>query len=320
MTVTSADVAKAAGVSRGAVSQILNGRGERFSVQTRERVKQIALELNYQPSAAARTLARGASEIVVALIPNTTFGSNLQDLYDTLTDELSAVGFTLVLRLSTSSSESFDRLVRTMHPFAVSTIARVNDDDRRLLQERGVHLIEPEIGVIEQINYAIGRMQAQYLIDRGRVQLAYAHLRDSRDDPFGRAREEGVRDACLAHGLPDPEILNLAIDLDEGRRELSRLRLPGPGIACYNDDVALALMSAALQSGWKVPADLALIGADNTPVGRLAIPRLTTIDMDFQAAAQNAVRIVLSALLATAPAEPVGDLPSALRLVEGATA
>jgi DNA-binding LacI/PurR family transcriptional regulator len=313
--VTSADVARAAGVSRAAVSQILNGRGERFAASTRDRVRQAALELNYQPSAAARTLARGASEIVVAVIPHTTFGGNLQDLFDTLTDELAAVGLTVVLRFSTSSPESFDRLVRTMRPLAVVTFTPVEEPDRRLLRERGVRLIEPRNGEIERVDHTIGRMQADHLIERGYTRLAYAHLRDDRDDPFGRERAVGVRAACRDHGLAEPVILNLAVDLDEARRELSALPAPGYGVACYNDDVAIALLAAAQQSGWTVPGDLALIGLDNTRMSRLVSPRLTTIDVDIRSGAVAMAR----AIVKTVVDEATDAVPPPLQVIDGGT-
>ena len=101
MIATSEDVAKRAGVSRATVSQILNGRGQRFASATRERVTQAAAELEYLPSSAGRTLALGSSDIVIAVIPNTTFGGNLQDIFEAATEELGARGLTLLLHLST---------------------------------------------------------------------------------------------------------------------------------------------------------------------------------------------------------------------------
>lgn len=57
-SVTMADVAKAAGVSRTTVSFVLNGRMESSIPETtRERINQTARELGYRPNAAARTLA-----------------------------------------------------------------------------------------------------------------------------------------------------------------------------------------------------------------------------------------------------------------------
>ncbi|MFB9317950.1 LacI family DNA-binding transcriptional regulator [Cryptosporangium minutisporangium] len=318
MTVTSTDVAKAAGVSRAAVSQILNGRGERFAPATRDRVQQIARELNYQPSAAARTLARGASELVVGLLPHTTFGGHLQDVVDTLTDELSAAGLTLVLRFSDSSSHSFERLVQTMRPLAVVSITRLRDSDRSLLTELGIRLVEPHLDAREPVDHRIGRMQAEHLVSRGYTRLAYAHLRDRREDPFGPARADGVRDACRQAGLPATPILNLGIDADEARRELNRLDLPRYAIACYNDDVAIALLSAAREAGLRVPEDLALIGMDNTPISNLVSPRLTTIETDIRGAGLRMAQMIVRSVTG-GTTEDDSDEQVPLRVVERAT-
>jgi DNA-binding LacI/PurR family transcriptional regulator len=317
---TNADVARAAGVSAATVSQILNGRGQRFSAPTQERVQQAARELGYQPSAAARMLARGASELVVALIPRTTWSANLQELVDTWTDGLSAVGLTLVLRFSNSSPESFDRLVRTMRPLAVMTMTRLSDGDRQLLRDRNVRLIEPQPGQAEHFDDTIGRMQAEYLISRGHTRLAYARLSDARADLFGRARETGFRAACGAHDLPAPATLTLPVDATAAQMQLAGLELPGYGIACYSDDLAITLLHAAQRLGWRVPEDVALIGMDHTPVSTVTNPRLTTIDADIRAAGPAMTRAILDAIRDRRADDRPFDSPVSLRVVEGGTA
>jgi DNA-binding LacI/PurR family transcriptional regulator len=68
--VTSADVARAAGVSRTTVSFVLNGRpGWSIPDETRNRVLDAARELRYRPRAAARALAAGRSDIVLLSCP-----------------------------------------------------------------------------------------------------------------------------------------------------------------------------------------------------------------------------------------------------------
>jgi DNA-binding LacI/PurR family transcriptional regulator len=317
--VTSKDVARAAGVSRPAVSRILNGHGDRFSAQTRERVLRAARELNYQPSAAGRSLRRGASELVVALIPHTTWGSHLQDLVDSCTDELATLGLTLVLRFPHSSSESFDRLVRTMRPLAVVTMTPVPEADRNLLSDRGIQLIEPPVGQVERFDKAIGCCQAEHLIARGYTRLAYARLRDAREDVFGHAREAGFREECRERGLPEPAALALSIDVAEAGRQLAGLSHPGRAIACYNDDVALALLSAAQRSGRRVPDDIALVGMDNTPFGALFNPPLTTVEADMLAARRSLVHFIVSAVRGDPVAEGPSQSPVRLRLIQRAT-
>lgn len=48
-------------------------------------------------------------------------------------------------------------------------------------------------------------------------------------------------------------------------------------IVCYNDAMALMLMHAALNAGYRIPDDIAITGCDNTQDGQNAIPSLTTV-------------------------------------------
>jgi len=275
MPATSADVAKAAGVSRATVSQILNGRGGRFSPGTRERVERLARELQYEPSAAGRTLARGSSDFVIALIPNTTFGGNLQDLFEEATEQLAEQGLTLVLRLSTASPTSLDRVVAGMKPRAVLSLRPFTEAERGVLEERVIPHFDTSQGV--DLNAVIGAMQARHLAERGYPRIAFAHLRDSRQDPYGAGREDGVRNACAELGLPAPVILGAGIDLDEAEGALATLE-PGFGVACYNDDLAITLLTATHARGWRVPDELGLVGMDHTPLSQATSPRLTRLD------------------------------------------
>lgn len=304
MIATSEEVARRAGVSRATVSQILNGRGQRFAEATRERVAQAAAELEYQPSAAGRTLAKGSSDIVIAVIPYTTFGGNLQDIFQAATEELAARGLTLLLHLSTETTAPLDRVITGMKPRAVISLTPLSREELDLLESRGVKAFDPAADYVERgdANVEIGAMQARYLIERGYPRIAFAHLQDARQDPFGHGREEGVRRVCTERALPDPAIIRLDIDPDDALAALDSLALPGVGVVCYNDDVATALLSAATQRGWKVPKDIGLIGMDHTPLSAVTLPPLTTVGYDLRAAAYNLITAALEGI-----GEPVED-------------
>jgi DNA-binding LacI/PurR family transcriptional regulator len=298
MGVTSADVARHAGLSRATVSQVLNGHSDRFAAGTVKRVLEAARELGYEPSAAGRMLRTGSSDFVIALIPNTTFGGNLQDIFDTVTDLLAQHGLTLVLRLSTQSPSSLDRVIASMRPRAVLSLEPFTETERRVLAERGVPGFDTSTdgeAIGGDINYEIGRIQTEHLVARGYEQIAFAHLRDRRQDTYGDDREAAVRAVCANANLPAPTIVGLQIDLDDAERALALLE-PGFGIVCYNDDVAITLLSAAARRGWRVPADIGLIGMDHTPLSQVTNPRLTTVGYDLAAVARAAAAMTLRAL------------------------
>ncbi|SFR84505.1 transcriptional regulator, LacI family [Agromyces sp. CF514] len=316
MITTSEDVAKHAGVSRATVSQILNGRGQRFAEATRDRVNQAALELGYEPSSAGRTLARGSSDFVIALIPHTTFGATLQDFFSRMTDELAAHGLTLVLRLATPSTASLGRVISSMKPAAVFSLTRFTDEERALIGDRGVTGLDPSSTNFFDYNHAIGLLQGRTLIAHGHRRLAFAHLADARQDPFGADRENGLREACREAGLPEPESVGLDVTPDDADRALDELGGTGFAVACYNDDVATALLSAATRRGWRVPEDLALIGMDHTTLGRLTLPPLTTVDYDLEIAAEAAIHGIL-AITGHADTARAPERQASLRVVPG---
>jgi DNA-binding LacI/PurR family transcriptional regulator len=317
MTVTSADVARHAGVSRSTVSQILNGHGHRFPASTRDRVQAAASELGYQPSAAGRALVRGASDIVVVLIPDMTVGPALQDFLNGLADDLARHGLTLLLRLASASPESTERMITGLRPAAVMSMLSLPPRLRECIEGLGVRLVEPGPPGDRDVNVEIGRAQALHLIERGYRRLAYAHLLDERQDTFGDQREQGVARACERHGLPRPRVVRLAPSVTEATAQLRALEA-GTAVACYNDDVAAALLGGCRELGLRVPRDIALAGTGDTPIARLSVPAITTFGYALGPAVSEASREILDALSAG------GHLPAfrpgfEIRLVQGGT-
>lgn len=311
---TSSDVARVAGVSRATVSQVLNGHADRFATETASRVLDAAKQLGYEPSAAGRALRRGTSNVVVALLPHTTFGGNLQDIFERMTETLSEYGYTLMLRMSSATAEPLDRLIAGLKPAAVFAITPFSPEERGVLQRRGILAIDPPS--VSQVDYnrSIGQMQAEALIAAGHTLLAFAHLRDERHDPFGFAREEGVKDVAAQHGLDEVAVLHVDIDLDRAVEALRALP-EGIAVACYNDDVAMALLSASRILGREVPSELAVIGMDRTDLSRIAVPRLATIEYDLTSAAEAGTLGLLKSLGAGAPVP--GPSAAALTLIPG---
>lgn len=318
VAVTSADVAREAGVSRGAVSQILNGRGQRFAESTRQRVLDTAARLEYQPSLAGRALARGTSDVVVAVVPHTTFGGHLQDMLDVMTRELTEHGWTLVTRFSADDVPAFDRFLAALQPAAVVAMAQLAPELLEVLRSRGVPVATsgaPSSSEHDQ-NAAVGALQAEHLIEKGYRRLVYARLADARDNVYGDSRYAGFTEACVRAGLDTPPVVDVTVDDRGAARLLRGAGAPGIAVGCYNDDVGLALVARAQEEGWDVPADVAVVGMDNSLLARALSPRLTSVSFDPVSIAQGLVGITLRTLGSTAD---VAVPPPAFTVVEGQT-
>lgn len=322
---TSYDVAARAGVSRSTVSFILNGNGARFPEATRRRVLDAAKELAYQPSLAGRSLASGRSDTIVVLLPNTTFGGNLQDAVDEAMAGTMAVGGNVVVRFAGSTPSATLAAVIALRPAGLIDLGVLSPAEQRQLEEHGM-VVLPRITSQddERQDGGIAQVQARALVDRGCRVLWSAALADQRHDVYGPARLRGLAAFCSASGLPAPRRVAVPLDLDGAIVALQAV-LEGAtpaGVACYNDEVALALLAAARELDVTVPDRVALVGVDHIPVGQLWSPRLTTVDVDLRGMV-SAIAADLRSLLGNGEPENRAAAAAAgqfLTLVPGETA
>lgn len=313
---TSADVARLAGVSRSTVSHILNGQVSRFSEETVDRVREAAAQLGYVPSAAGRSLVLGRSDLVVLVVPNTTL-TNVQDIIEAIAADVDDLGFSTVVHFDrgTGAGQHLERLlhvVETLRPAGVVDLGSLTPEGHAVLERQGCPVLSPRPRHSEGVdegNLAIARAQAEHLIERGYEKLAYAFLVDHRDDPFGRMRCSVLADVCAEAGLAPPATISVPLDpvgAQSAVCELLRTRGRPVGIACSNDEVALAVSFAALALRAAVPADVGVVGVGGSSVGQLVTPRLSTVGFDVRATVASIRQAIAHALGSGAePAEAV---------------
>lgn len=94
------DIAKAAGVSHGTASNVLNGRGN-VSVEKIKLVEKAALELGYKINAKAQILRQGKNRAVAVIVPGIIF-PHYADLYEVLQQELAARQYSVQLYTTNS--------------------------------------------------------------------------------------------------------------------------------------------------------------------------------------------------------------------------
>jgi DNA-binding LacI/PurR family transcriptional regulator len=162
--VTSFDVAERAGVSRGAVSQILNGRIARFPQATQKRVLEAAAELNYKPSSAAIALHAGRSNVIFCIIPNSTFGPSMQDALDKFIEASLVTGMSFVVGIATRDPSVILEQIKQFHPVAVIDIGNIlSDSERTKLADSGSRVYpshSEEYGPNGHLNVETGRVLA----------------------------------------------------------------------------------------------------------------------------------------------------------------
>ncbi len=278
---TSADVARHAGVSRSTVSNILNGNDARFPEQTRRRVLDAARELSYQPSVAGRSLVSGRSDTIVVLVANASFAAHFQDAVDRVMENTRHIGANVVIRLAGESARATSEAVGILRPLAVVDFGVLAEDERKWLEDRGTLIVPSFSGPGSTApDGGISDLQSSALLTHHPSKLWFAGIAEYTRDPYAPSRYAALEAVCERENLPTPGSIMVHLTVESGIDAVKEI-LAGPlpaGVACYNDDVALTLLAAARALEVDVPGTLAVVGVDNSPVGQMWNPRLTTID------------------------------------------
>ena len=99
---------------------------------------------------------------------------------------------------------------------------------------------------------------------------------------FSDAREKFYRDALKKHGIA-PHAHSIytgtytAQSAAEALRFFEENETKPDAVVCYNDKLALLLMTAAISAGYHIPEDLAITGCDHSEEGQNLTPSLTTV-------------------------------------------
>ncbi|ADG72972.1 transcriptional regulator, LacI family [Cellulomonas flavigena DSM 20109] len=301
--VTSADVARESGVSRTTVSYVLNARKDVVLTEaTRQRVLDAAARLGYTPSAAARALRAGRSDLVLLVLPDWTLGPAIDTLIEHLSTALATHGLSVLVHIR-HGGRPLDELWRAVTPCVVLSLSPFPAADTRAMQQAGIPVVgtalddDPQPDVFAVPQASIGALQADHLVARGHRVLAYAAPHDDRLAAFADRRLAGVRAACERHRVPAPEVASVDLDVASARAAVDAWRAAGvTAVAAYNDEVALAVLAGLRDAGLDVPGDVAVIGVDDIPAARVAAPALTTVWQAIDAQAEHLAAAVLAAL------------------------
>jgi LacI family transcriptional regulator len=309
-----AQIAKAAGVSQGAISSLLNDRdyGIRVSEKTRERVFKVCREMGYIPND-LRAVVRMYPELgdFCLLISTAVEGG----LLDPFVHRLIAAAMAAVPETSNALSLAYYDETRDYsaagalpHPVRVGTYSKFliygapNASLFEAIVRRGLPIVSlgydaPLPGVT---SIAPDYAQASLLAIEHLAKLGHQHL-GIISGPFGSTHprvlelNHGVGMACEKFHLPIEAQHIVYGDLSEhaGSAALEDFlaRKPAPtAIFAMSDRAAAGALALARERGLQVPGDLSIIGCSGDAFGAASHPPLTTIHLPAEEMAGQGVR------------------------------
>jgi DNA-binding LacI/PurR family transcriptional regulator len=313
MSVTVKDIAKKAGVSHSTVSRALHSN-PLISEETKQRIQQIAVDLGYLPSAAARTLKTNRSQVlgvVLSSIDDPFFSEILQGIEEIIQSS----GYSLFIAAAHRDPAREREIVQTMVEHRTDGViicsTSFSEERSRQFLRYGVPIVVVNNQAVEDFRYSIyhddvdgSRQVTRHLIELGHTRIAY--IGNSASGRTTLDRLTGFRQEMESAGLAVPaEYLHEASGggTDDGLSVAEHfLSLPErpTALVCYNDMVAIGVMKGLQQAGICVPEDISITGFDNIVFSAYTNPPLTTLDQPKRFIGEEAARLLLELLDTTA--------------------
>lgn len=308
-SVTLTEIARQAGVSLGAASVALNGSNSNLGVSqaTRERIIQVAADLNYRPNAVARSLRNRRTHVVA-------FYNAQEGVFDPRYPFYAAI----LAGVQAGCAE------QKMHLLIHGNFEDQSDDDIFLMLHNGQidglvlyvrevtplvkRLVEshlPVVTVAEQVpglpyvgidEEQGGRLIAQHLAEKGYKRVLYRSGQEDVLPLTQQQRMQAFRDEAISLGLdvnvvgtnpktnlPSAEEETLLLSNDPERPDV---------IACWGDVSADGIAAFCMDNGISIPESIALVGFDNFPSLERPALRLTTVHAPWLEVARTAVGLL----------------------------
>lgn len=301
---TMLDVAKAAGVALGTVSNHLNG-SVHVSPKTAQKIDRAISRLGYRIHLGARSLRSQRTHTVGLILPSIS-NPFYAEVARAVENSLWERGYQMLLCYSSLDQGRERKHLDNLESRRVDGIFLIHSakPPRDRLKRMSVpvvcldRVVDGQLSVTTD-NVLGGRLAARHLVALGHKRIAV--LAGQPTDSNVRERLQGFmavledqRDIRKPQVLTGPE---QAIELGyQVGRLLEGGSHPPTAIFATNDIVAVGAWRSLLELGIRVPQDVSLIGYDDIEMTRLLIPPMTTVAQDKATMARDAAALLLEVL------------------------
>lgn len=311
--VTMQDIAEKAGVNKGTVSYVLNGKHKkaRIGAETCARILAVAKELGYSRNELARSVATGKSNVIAFVSWNTGTCEYIGKIMSGILEEISMHGYSLKVyhMMGANSFEIAEKIIQ-QRADGVIFHASENSDFKVIREEMKKNHIPcavtnltsrySDVGVTTD-DFQGTKDAVRHLTELGHKRILYiSHESSVRNTEYIVNREAGYVAGMKEFVGDDAEIEIKKVKAGKFADNTVIKKLLSPkdkkrpnAIICINDTLAMELMQIAYSLGIKLPDELSLIGFADLEMAKYAIVPLTTVAQSFELMGRETAKMLL---------------------------
>jgi LacI family transcriptional regulator len=296
---TISQVAKAAGVSRATVSRTFT-RPELLSLETIERVRDVAERLGYVPNQVARALSTGRAGNIALIVPDIA-NPFFPPLIRAAQAHADQVGYAVFLGDSDEQPEREDVLLTKMAAQVEGFIlASPRLDEQRVrahAARRPLVLINRDIDGLPRILMDVSTGIAAAI--EHLASLNHRHIAYVSGPPASWANQQRQQAAIRTAeklGIKLTGVPAYRPDYEAGQKAAGELaKLPVTATVAFDDLVAQGIMAGLADLGWRIPQDMSIVGFDDV-LASTTYPPLTTVAAHSADSGAQAVKLLAEVL------------------------
>ncbi|TDB50238.1 MULTISPECIES: LacI family DNA-binding transcriptional regulator [Bacillaceae] len=307
------DIAKVAGVSITTVSRALNGYSD-VNEKTRQKIMNVAKELNYSPNTLARGLVMQKSKTIGLLVS----GISRESVKDNFTFEVlcgvneraSLLGYDLILFNTNTTKQREKTYTQLCKERRVdgAIIQGIKKDDPYLTEvlESNIPCVLVDIpirsdlvGYVTTDNKLGAKKAVEHLVQLGHVHIGM--INGSEDAFVSQERLKGYLDTLEEHGIDIRQswIVNGEFEeavAEQQAYELLKANEEITSLFCASDLMALGALKACKRLGRRVPDQISIVGYDNIMLAAYSSPQLTTVGQEVYQIGYEAADLLIEIL------------------------
>jgi DNA-binding LacI/PurR family transcriptional regulator len=307
-----ADIARLAGVSLSTVSRALSG-STLVNAKTREKIHQLAQQMNYTVNLSARNLRLQDNRTVAVVVPYDPLSrQHISDpfflsIVGSIADALTDAGYDMLLsRVNADHLDAAGRLYDSGKAEGLIIIGQWRHHDQlNDMAARRVPLVVWGAELPKQLYCSVGGDNAlggllatRHLIGTGRRKIAF--LGDT-ELPEVYWRHQGYVQALREAGAEVDPRLQLSVPFEpqaarEAVNQLCRSGVDFDAVFACSDLLALQTLKSLRSHNREVPTNVAVVGYDDMPLASFSDPPLTTIHQPIGDAGVALVDALISLL------------------------
>lgn len=308
MGVTITEIARLAGVSHSSVSRVLNGAQIRISDKRRERILQLARELNYVPNKAAKALKTGRHGFIAVIAYDITDAFAVECV-SSLEKHLAGTPYRALWMSCANAGENKIEPENLLKDVAQSVDGIIIIHAHGYLTDTAILKFwsatqKPIVTIIRSVagelipsvtidNQRGTRLLLDHLIELGHRRIAFCYPKEN--DPSAEQRYLEFKTLLKnEYNLPLDESLYIPVgggaqDGYNAGKALLKGENPPSAMIGYKDLTSIGLLKACYDQGVSVPNEVSIASYDNIRMSGIISPALTTIAPDYNDIAASAI-------------------------------